>query len=54
MELVGGVVAGDADVVLLAGLEDAGAEFVEAGVILGGFYLVDELAGVEGDYVVFA
>ena len=54
VELVGGVVAGHADVVLLARLQDAGAEFVEAGIILGGFYLVDKFAGVEGDYVVFA
>ena len=53
VELVGGMVSGYADVVLLAGLKDAGAEFVEAGIILGGFYLVDEFSGVEGDYVGF-
>ena len=52
--MVGGVVAGHAHVVLLARLQDAGAELVEAGIILGGLHLVDKLAGVEGDYVVLA
>ena len=47
VELVGGVVSGYPDVVVLAGLEDAGAEFVEAGVVLGGFYLVDEFSFVD-------
>ena len=54
MELVGGMVTGHAHVVLLARLQDAGAELIESGIILGGLDLVDKLAGVKGDYIVFA
>ena len=51
MELIGRMVAGYPDVVLLAWLQDPGAELLEAGVILRGFYLVDKFTGVERDYV---
>ena len=54
VELVGGVVSGYPDVVVMVGLEDAGAEFVQAGVVLRGFDLVDEFSFVVGDDVVFA
>ena len=51
MQLIGRVIRGDAHVVLVAGLKNAGAELVEARIILRGFDLVDELAIGEGDHV---
>ncbi len=54
VELVGGVVSGYPDVVVVVGFQDAGSEFVEAGVVLGGFYLVDKFSFGVGDCVVFA
>src|ERR1700722_9198501 len=47
VELIGRMVAGYPNVILLAGLKDPGAEFIEAGVVLRGFYLVDKFSSVE-------
>ena len=50
-ELVRRVIGGHAHVILLAGLQRARAEFVEAGVILRRFDLINKLAIVIGDNI---
>ena len=51
VELVRRVIGGDAHVIFLAGLQRARAEFVEAGVILRRFDLINKLAIVVGNNI---
>ena len=51
MQLIGRVVRRHPHVVLLARLKNAGAELVEAGIILGRFDLINKLSVVEWDHI---
>ena len=51
VELVRRVIGGDAHIILLAGLQRARAEFVEPGIILRGFNLINKLTIVVRDNI---
>ena len=54
MELKCRMIAGHANVILLARLQDARAELIEAGIILRRLDLVHKLAGVKRDHILLA
>ena len=51
VQLIGRMIGGYAHIIFLAGMKDAGAEFVEAGIILRSLYLVDKFAVVVWDHI---
>ena len=51
VQLVGRMVRGYAHIIFLAGLENAGAEFVKSGIVLRSFNLIREFALVVGNHI---